>query len=89
MGIVTKALLLISGAFFFVLSLVYLVDGNYRAATGAIILFGLIFFIGMVGWFHFRFPPPPLPPNASAPTTFSEIKRFVKHYPGWPGRVVK
>jgi hypothetical protein len=89
MGIVTKTLLLISGAFFFFVSLICAAEGNYRAATGGLVLFGFIFFIGLVGWFHFRFPLSPLPPDAPSPTTFSKIKRFIKHHPGWQGKVVK
>lgn len=87
MGKFTRALIVIVGGGFLFLALVAAMQGAYGAAIGALIFGGMVAFVGGVGWFHFKFPLPPLPAGSPTPNLFSELKRFKKHYPGWPSKL--
>ena len=82
-----KSLLFVVAALFGTVGLLAAVQGDWEAAAGAAFFVAFVGFIAGAGWFHFRFPLPPLPPSQSS-SPLSEIKRYRKHYPGWPSNLV-
>lgn len=86
MSRVTRAFVLFVAGGFFVVGLAALVNGAYEAAVGGVLLGLFVSFIGGIGWFESRFPLPPLPAS-TRPNLVSEARRYLAHYPGWPGKV--
>jgi hypothetical protein len=76
---------LVAGGFF-LLALVAFAQGAIKAALAGMILGLMVAFIGGIGWFEARFPLPQLPAG-ERPTLLGGAKRYLEHYPGWPGRL--
>jgi len=69
------------------LALLLTASGNWKAASGALSILAVVAFFVGIGWFHFRYPLPPLP-KGSSQSLWSEVRRFKEHYPGWPSKLV-
>lgn len=86
MSFFTRALIAVSALMFLVIAVGMALRGKYEAAATAGGLACFILFMGGMAWFEKKYPLPPLP-QGEAPTLGGEARRYLKHYPGAPGKV--